>query len=734
MTRPFPATPEPPRPVPTATATPWPVVNGRQAAWIAVAWTLALVGLSVWGHPTPFYRVETDLVGEYLPAARELARGIVSGSHYAFKGPGYPLMLAWAAVPFGGDVEFAARVLGPVAAGCAAWFAFALARVAMGPAVATFTLLAMLAMPIQFRYAIEAGTDAPALALMLASTWLVLRNGSARSFVLAGLLAGYAMLTRGNAVFLLPCAALVIAARPGRLARYAAFGCAVALPLLAWRWIAERSGGLPADRNYLNIAWELYGHGVPWDRFETTTGTRFHSLFEVLAFDPLRACTHILRNLAGYRLLDLQQLTTPWLGVLAMPGLVRLAATRAARPWLLYAIGCAVLLAPVFYNARFALYLLPLYLAAAGASLEWLALRVRAYAITHRVPTQLAQAMIPGVAAAMIVGLAAGAVVVSTRELADAPHEVRLAGAALARFAVPGARIMARKPHVAWYAHMQYVPYPTSASLEDLPALARAAGAEYLFFSGIEQVMRPNDAVLADSGLALPGFQQVMWSRLPRGHFYSVYRLSSTHATHAEFSAALHDALLRYEAKRPGSPEAMLFVAAELYELGAVAEALARLERLERGGAHDPAVERYRSLALLASGDLEGAARACEQAMAIETPVAWHYQQLGETRARQARMSEARDAFARGVEVEPTNLACLESLGRAEIALRDFPAAAAAFEQRLRLVPGDIAARRDAMGAWKLAGNEVRVRQLFADGVSGGASAAALAGTTTPAR
>ena len=57
-----------------------------------------------------------------------------------------------------------------------------------------------------------------------------------------------------------------------------------------------------------------------------------------------------------------------------------------------------------------------------------------------------------------------------------------------------------------------------------------------------------------------------------------------------------------------------------------------------------------------------------------------------------------------------------------------------AFEQRLLLVPGDIAARRDAMGAWELAGNEVRVRQLFADGVSGGASAAALTGATTPTR
>ena len=729
-----PASPPAIRPGSSRVETAWPAVNDRQAAWIAALWTLALIAVNLFGHPTPFYRVETDLVGEYLPAAQELMRGIVSVGHYTFKGPGYPLLLAWLAMPLGGDVAIAARVLAPVAAGCAAWFAYALARLAMGPRVGTFTLVAMLAMPIQLRYAIEAGTDMPALAMMLASTWLVLRCGSARSLAVAGLLAGYAMLTRSHAAFLLPCAVLAIAMRPARLGRLAAYACAAAAPLLAWQWIAARAGGLPPDRNYLNVAWELYGYGVPWDRFETTTGARFHSMLDVLRFKPLRAVQHIARNLGAHRVQDLLQLTPPTLGLLVVPGLVRMALHRDARPWLVHAMACALLLAPVFYNARFALYLMPLYLAAAGASFEWLAERRRiALESRYRSPSKVDFAT-PGLALTLIAWSAWGGVSTAASELADAPHEVRIAGAALTRLGVAGAGIMARKPHVAWYARMRYVPYPTATRLANLPAQARAGGAGYLFFSGLEQIMRPGDAVLADSGLALPGFEQVLWGRLPRGHFYGVYRLTETHVDSATFATALYEALLRYEKRRPASPEAKLFVAVQLYEMGAPSEALKRLELLERAGSRDPAVERYRSLAYLATGDLAGAARACERAMTLEPQVAWHWQQLGEIRARQGNMKAARDAFAHAVDIEPANLACLESLGRAEIALRDFSAAAAAFERCVRLAPGNIAVRRDAMGAWELAGNGVRVRQLFADGVSGGASPAALAGAPSPTR
>jgi len=234
---------------------------------------------------------------------------------------------------------------------------------------------------------------------LAATTWLLLGARSGRARFAAGLLAGCATLTRTNAAFLLPCAALVLAFEPRRLRTLATYALGAALPLAAWAWFAARHGGLPADRNYLNVAWELYGQGVPWDRFETTTGARFHSMLDVLRFDPLRAAAHVARNLVTQRADDLRELTTPWLGALALPGLIVLARRERARGWLLHGAACALVLAPVFYNARFGLYLLPLELAATGATLAWIAARVSVRrAVGALAAVLLAGALVTGIA------------------------------------------------------------------------------------------------------------------------------------------------------------------------------------------------------------------------------------------------------------------------------------------------------------------------------------------------
>ena len=628
----------------------------------------------------------------------------------------------------------AARVLSPLAAGVAAWLAFALVRFAAGEAVATFALLALLATPAHVRYAIEAGTDAPALALMLASTWLVVREGRAGSRFLAGLLAGYAVITRSNAVFLLPCAALAFATRPKRIRALLAYAIGVSLPLGGWGLLAARAGGLPVDRNYLNVCWELYGQGVPWARFEATIGARFHSLAEVLAYDPLRAGLHILRNLFVQRFLDFRELTTPWLGVLALPGVVLLLGARQTRVWLSHALACSLVLAMVFYSARFGLYLLPFYLGAAGASLAWLASRLHDAGRARSWCAGTLRFATSALGLALVVFSGGTAAFETARHLADAPHETRIAGRALARMGLSDERILARKPHVAYFAGIQFVPLPTDQPLSRLSSWARAAGTRYLYYSGLEQVQRPEYGVLADSGVSLPGFEQILWGRLARDHFYSVYRLTNATADSAAFAGAYRAALLRYESRRRGSPEALLFVAVQQLDLGAPSEALVRLDRLERLGVRNPVVEKLRSLALFAIGDLEGAAEACRKAMTLETPTGWHWANLGEIRARQGRYAEARDCFGRAVQLEPASLDYLESLGRADISLEDYAGAASAYERCVRLAPRDASVRRFAMGAWRLAGNETRARQLYDEGVNTGLSPAALMGEAERAR
>jgi len=398
----------------------WPALPVPAAAAIALAWTAVVAAVAVLAHPTPLYTVETDLVGEYLPAARQLLAGVVDPAHYAFKGPGYPLLLAVLAGFLRGDVLAAARLLSPVAAGAAAWLAYLLSRRAANAAVATFVLLAMLASPVLVRHALQSGTDTPALALMLASTLLVLSGAGIGAGAAAGLLAGLAVLTRGNALFLVPCAALVLLASR-RAPAFAAYAAGVAVPLALWNGIVSLHGGLPPDRNYLNVAWELYGRGVPWDQFQSTVGPRFRSMRDVFSYDPGRAAVHVARNLLAYRWLDARELVTLAPGVLAFPGLLVLARSERGRPWVLHGLACALVLAPVFYNARFALYLLPLYLAGAGESLVWLA------ALGERAAGAVAASGAPARAAATLAALAIvtatgwSAIAGSRDDLRDAP-------------------------------------------------------------------------------------------------------------------------------------------------------------------------------------------------------------------------------------------------------------------------------------------------------------------------
>ena len=706
---------------------PLPELNSGQAALIVQWWTLAMCLVTVFLHPTALYFVETDLIGEYLPAAREWLTGSITTSHYAFKGPGYPALLAAFAGAFHLDLALAAKTLSALSMGAVAWFAFSLVRLAAGGFVASFTLVAMLANPSIVRYAIEAGTDAPALALMLFSTWCVMREGRPAWRLLAGLLAGYAALTRGNAIFLLPCAALVVAGRPRRVANLAAYACGILAPLAGWALVAGALGGAPDDRNYLNVAWGLYGEGVPWNRFETTIGSRFHSLWDVVSYDPLRLVSVLGRNLAIHRLLDLRDLVTPWIGVLALPGLWLLVRRPRSSAWLIHALACAVVLAAVFYNARFALYLLPFYLAAAGATWEWLARA--AWRFEAGLGERPSVSVLVRVACLISLGASAAVAGIQTgQRLADAPHEARWAGEKLQAIAPTRGRILARKPHVAYYAGMQFVSLPTDLPMWRLAAWGRQAGADYLYFSGLEQLALPNDGVLADSAAALPGFRQVFWRRTGNGHFCAVYRLEPWTGDSTAFAAAYETAIRQYEARHAGDATASLFVALQYLDLRMSQEALLRLDRLERMGARDPVVERARSSALLALGDLNGADEACRAAMSLERPTAWHWSRLGEIRARQGQFMEARRSFSRAVEIEPASLSYLELLGRTDVALRDFRAAGITFDRCVRLAPRDPRLRRMAMGAWQLAGDTTRFDEVYREGLRNGLSSEVLLG------
>jgi Flp pilus assembly protein TadD len=708
---------------------PEPRFSPAHAGAIVAAWAIVLAAIAIFAHATPLYFVETRLVGEHLPNARAILDGRLDLAYGAFREPGYPLLVALFAWPLGGDVALAAKLVSAIAMALSAWLGFAIARRAAGETAAAMALAILLTAPALVRWALEAGTDAPALALLLASTALVLAGGGARRALAAGALAAFAVLTRGDALFLVPCALIVILGAPSRGRRLLAYAAGFAGPIALWIAFATRAGGLPHDRSFLGVAWELYGDGVPWDQFERTIGARFHSLFDVFAFDPGRAAARVATNLFVHRALDARDLVTPALALLALPGLVLLSRRAPGRAWIRFAAACAFVLAFVSYDARLALFLLPLYAAGAGAAIAWAWRRTTAEP-PMRWPGAV-RAAIVALAGVIVADGAATAALDGGARLAAAPEETRAGGQAIARLAAGGGAIVARRPHAAYFAGRAFVPLPDEVAPWTLAAYARGRDADWVFYSPIELAERPELGVLADSGVSLPGLEPVLWRRLDERRFYAVYRVAERPDT-TGFAAAYRGALRRHEEQRPRDASAALFVALRLLELGDAEGALARLDRLEATGASQAQLARHRSTALLALGRLDEAEKACRAAMALEPTTVWHWSRLGDLAARQERWNEAASFFERASALQPTNASVLERLGRCRIAEGEAVRAADAFERALVLEPVRADLRRLAMGAWQLAGNAERMKELYDEGISLGATPRDLLGTDPP--
>ena len=689
----------------------------RWAPHAVILYTAVALAVSLLFHPTPLYHVETDLVGGYVPAAQSLAQGRLAAEHYSYKGPGYPLLLAAVAPLCGGDYYLAARLLSVAAAGAAAWLAFLVVRSFAGVSVALLMLAGLLANPTFLRYAIEAGTDTPALALALLSTYGVLRAPAPGWLLGAGFAAGFAIVTRYNAAFLLPAAAAVLLWRsvPWRMA--AGYAAGVLLPLGIWLGVnAQLTGDPLRNDNYISIAYELYGRDLPLDRFGAEIGWRFQSLRDVLLFDPLRAVLRILWNLGAHFVSDLHDLLPIWIGVLAGPGLWLGFRRPDWRPAALHFGLCALVLAPVFYASRFSLYLLPFYLA--GAAVLFLQLPAWVGRVVSRAPKGRGlSAGVPALGMALVLVSGVAAVSQLREQLSTAPHETRDFGRLLADRGVAGERVMARKPHVAYFAGMNHVPMGVPSTIIDLIAEAHQAKAAYLLYSPIERILRPEFAVLSDSAVALPGLEQVAYRSWGSQNAYALYRLTGARVSTAVMAEAMDRALERYLERRSTEPEAQVFAAMQLLNANRHREALERLRAVVvQGGGEDPAVVGLLSTAYFGLRDYSRSYRACEAAMKLERPRAWHYARLGEIRARQNRFVEARNHLRRAVEMEPGNPKYLEGLGMTYSWLGEYGPAAAAFDRCVRLSPRDARMRRYAMGAYQLAGNDRRAVKILEAG------------------
>ncbi len=491
------------------------------------------------------YGVETDFYGDYAPDAVRLRTGQFPLNE--FQGPGYPAVLAVVETMIP-DPFLAGRVISAVCAAASGLLAYALFTELFGGAVGLSSELLLLAGGVFPTLALTASTDMLFLALCLAAfAAFGSRVRPSVRILAAGMIAGGAFLVRYNGVFLLP--ALVVGilvsrelgrtlgARLGHAGLLLAGALLVALP---WFYANARHTGSPLfNSNYLNVATEFYGARFGADATGDGTGImsrHFHSLGEVLRFDPARIVRHYPVNLAtNVSRSFTTHLVGPFIGVAAIVGALFLARTgprtalaaALATGWLVY----MALLGLTHWDARYYLFAGALYAGLAACALwrlcRWAAERLGS-------PRSARWAAAPLVL--LFGAVSARASVAQARAFLRAdPVEVLDACEALRARGAHGARILERKPHLAFVCGQTDAEFPLLASVDELGEWVRQHPADYVVMSAIEAGRRRGLAELRDPARAPEWLEPVYVRAEP---LFILYAVNAPRLAGHDFGAA----------------------------------------------------------------------------------------------------------------------------------------------------------------------------------------------------
>ena len=505
---------------------PFALDGGAPAAWPALSWAAfaivagyaaVMLWLTFGPHRVGDVFTETDFYGSYGPGARLIQQGHLIPSRYGVVGPMFELMLAGLGFVVH-DLFLAAGLIAALAmtAALLCWRSLIARRA--GPAAALLAIAFMATNAQCFRYGWSVTTDAPAFAFQAAALWALLgargthaERGSAtvvssRRMFAAGVLAACAFLTRYNSVALLPAGLLAIGfgwngvAKGGRLRTSLVFAAGFLAPLLPWVAYSATHGGAMRFQLHHNIAYEVFArpNGIVWDVYERDMEGQFPTPWSVLARDPVAVISRIGFNLFDHLRLDALKLTGIPLALAAAFGawcawrdglLSRLRALLAAMALLF------LTLVPAFHSERYSLAVLPLWcvLAAVAFCSPRLALSTAGVWLKLLL---LPLVLVPAIGVTQAF---------AARVLYQLPIEARVAGEQVRPLVHPGDKVLARKPHFAWYAGMTPLTLPLTDTLASWGDAARRTGARWLYFSWPEAEMRPKFEWLLDSTSHAPG-------------------------------------------------------------------------------------------------------------------------------------------------------------------------------------------------------------------------------------
>lgn len=493
--------------------------------FIVLAIALVTAFLSVRREYFTFH-TETDYIGGFLQEAQRLING--EPLSVSFHPPFYPIVLALVSrvlpnwFTTGLVVSWVATVITLLAT-------FFLFESLLDPFVAVGSIIAFLLSPVFITYSALATSDLFFLALYMSSLALVVQAVHRDNFLnwlAAGVAIALTTLTRANGLtisLLLITPWLMSHSFGDRMTRFLWMVIPYSATLAAWTGYAYFTGSpVWPESNYGNLALTYFSIGP--DRISgegrVLAEKQFSGIWSVIAHDPI----HIIKTYVRDALRVTRQVFTTNNVVLVPVSLTAVYGLpifldRERSRWV-HLIVVVTVLQALFVNlkafeARYYLFLVPVLGALSAYGLRTL---------LDNLPPGMERKMVYLMALLVSIFGIFLSVTTAHKVIHFADSELGEVVPILRSSAEPDATLVARKPHLAYYAGLMATGFPDVSDSEDLKiALSDVPHPAYLYYGSIEARMRPQFSYLLDPANSPSWLKPIAKSRIDR--VWMLYRI-----------------------------------------------------------------------------------------------------------------------------------------------------------------------------------------------------------------
>lgn len=480
-------------------------------------------------HKVGNYGVETDFFWSYVPQAKEF-----HNLHFPiddFRGPLYPIVLAFFNILIR-DYFTSGIIISSLSAAIAIFISHKLLKNITNNTFAFYSVLLIISNPFFIQHSYLCGTDMLFFVLTTTSIYKFIscKNINSKSIIISAVFAGLAYLTRYIGVFLLGISFFIFFSKALEtpiklklrfsLLYFFSFGVTI-LPWSLYTYF--KKGSFFYNANYKNVLYEMYG--TNWEKFWFNQTSEINSIYKVIFLSPLQFILTLLKNIVFHFWSDVHSLMGIHVGLFVIVGIIGLFLLRKSfktswklSAFLILGLIYFFILAMIFYSERFSLPLLPIYAFLAVTGLRYLRQKLNKY---------LLKPIITLIALLIILLNVVYSFSFNSSNINSGPVEL-LSLKEWFNKNIPqdkkGSSICARKPHIAYYLELNFVPLPVVSNYSDLIKYLREKKVDYLYFGIYEAYTRDTFYFLLDPQINHPNLQTVVYSDYPKSVLYRVIK------------------------------------------------------------------------------------------------------------------------------------------------------------------------------------------------------------------